>query len=166
MVCGLGGHGKDTFCEILEDKFNLTFESSSRASAPIVFDKIGEKYGYSDHITCWADRRNHREEWFEIIAAMNQEYPTTAKMLFDNYDVYCGCRSLKEFLMAKDHKLFQLSIWVDAGKRLPDVKDPSCQIRKEDCDVVVDNNGTIDDLYDTVERIYNIYVRSSVAQSS
>lgn len=154
MVCGHGKHGKDAFCEMLMTKVGTTtypyprlrYNPSSLILAPLVFESLREKYNYSSPEECWGDRRNHRSEWFEIIREYNSEGPRTGREIFAKNDVYCGCRNIDEFNAMKEERLFDVSVWVDASLRLPNVVDSDCSITRDDCDVVVDNNGTLEDL--------------------
>ena len=63
LVIGHGRHGKDTVCEILRDKYNYTFESSSKfCSTRFIYNQLKDKYGYVNEEQCYADRHNHRAE--------------------------------------------------------------------------------------------------------
>ena len=159
MVTGFGFHGKDTFCEFL-GKFGYKTMSSSLFMAEFVFEKIGKKYGYKNSIECWNDRRNHRDEWFDLIVEYNTpDLSKLAENLFKEYDIYCGIRNRDEFFESKSKKLFDLSVWIDASERLEPEDSNSMTITKEDCDVVIDNNGTLGDLEKNVELFYEKYLK-------
>ena len=67
LVVGHGRHGKDTVCEILES-YGYKFESSSKfCSELFIFDELKDKYNYADEEECYADRHNHRTEWYNMI---------------------------------------------------------------------------------------------------
>jgi len=45
LVIGHGRHGKDTVCEILRDKYDYSFESSSQfCSKLFIYDQLKDKY--------------------------------------------------------------------------------------------------------------------------
>jgi hypothetical protein len=156
IVTGNARHGKDTFCESLEDVFGHTHISSSLFMKDFVFDKIGKFYGYQNSVECWEDRFNHRREWFDAIVDYNTpNLVRLAENIFNEYDVYSGIRNIDEFNLAKEKNLFQYSIWVDASKRLPIEPSSSLTISKEDCDFVFDNNEFIDKASKLNLRIYN-----------
>jgi hypothetical protein len=48
LVVGYGRHGKDTVCDILDQKYGLTFSSSSWFCAErFIFDALKEEHGYT-----------------------------------------------------------------------------------------------------------------------
>ena len=55
-------------------------------------------------------------------------------------------RAKREFLASKD--LFDLIVFVDASGRLPLEGKESCTISKDDADIIIANNGNLDELRD------------------
>jgi hypothetical protein len=101
---------------------------------------------------CYEDRVNHRMDWYEAIRSYNKEDESKlSRAIFAKYDMYVGIRSRIEFLEARHFS--DLSIWVEASERWPDI-DPTCKILKADCDIIVDNNGTIEELYGRLTRLF------------
>lgn len=166
LITGYGRHGKDTVCGILRDRYGLKFESSSFFVAERhVRGYLQSKYGlvYNTLEACYADRVNHRDKWFEAIVDFNT--PDLARMgremLVDN-DIYCGLRNIDEFRAMKRENLFDLSVWVDASCRLPPEPETSMTIKAEDCDLLLDNNGTLSELRHLVYGLYDsapIFIR-------
>ena len=121
MVIGHGRHGKDTVCEILRDKYGYSFESSSKfCSKLFIFDMLKDKYGYTNEEQCYADRHNHRAEWYDAICAYN--VPDAARLgreIFQAHDIYCGLRNKREFFAMKNTGVFDYAIWVDRSDHLP-----------------------------------------------
>jgi hypothetical protein len=155
FIVGQGRHGKDTVAEFVRKAYGLTFESSSMFCAEHVVTPWLEKMGitYDSLEECYEDRVNHRMDWYEAIRSYNKEDESKlSRAIFAKYDMYVGIRSRVEFLEARHFS--DLSIWVEAADRWPAV-DPSCKILKEDCDVIVDNNGTIEELYCRLTRLFN-----------
>ena len=155
FIIGQGRHGKDTVAEFVQKTYGLTFESSSMFCAEHVVTPWLEKMGitYDSLEECYEDRVNHRMDWYEAIRSYNKEDESRlSRAIFAKYDMYVGIRSRVEFLEARH--LSDLSIWVEASERWPAI-DPSCKILKEDCDVIVDNNGTIGDLYGRLKRLFD-----------
>ena len=156
FVIGHGRHGKDTVAEFAQKNYGLTFESSSMFCAEHVVTPWLEKMGitYDSLEECYEDRVNHRQDWYEAIRSYNKEDESKlSRAIFAKYDMYVGIRSRIEFLEARHFS--DLSIWVEASKRWPDI-DPTCKILKEDCDVIVDNNGTIEELYARLTRLFDL----------
>lgn len=154
VVMGHGGHGKDTVCEILRDEYGYTFQSSSRfALESFLWSPLRFKFGYNDIEECYADRRNKRSIWFEMIKHYNKKDPTRlAKSLFNSYDVYCGVRNSAELEGMKDEALYNVAVWVDASQRLPIEAPDSITVSPGDVDWVINNNGNILDLHKEVDK--------------
>jgi hypothetical protein len=161
FVIGHGRHGKDTVGEVIRDMTGLTFESSSMFCAEHVVTPWLEKLGitYNSLEECYDDRINHRVEWYNAIRSFNQgDEARLSAAIFAEYDMYVGIRSRVEFLAAKH--LSDLSIWVEAGQRVPQV-DPTCKILATDCDIILDNNGTKRELVEKTERLFALILGSS-----
>ena len=152
MICGYGRHGKDTVCEMMEP---WSFMSSSIFVAEVaVYPELKELYGYTSVLECYEDRHNHRQEWHELIKAYNlNDRARLARELYAAYDIYCGIRCREEFAVAKAKGLFVLSVWIDASERLPPESTDSCTVTKDMCDIVLENNGTLQELEEKVSRL-------------
>ncbi len=150
--------GKDTLAEILRDNFGLKFESSSQAAADIfIFDKLKGKYGYETSEQCFEDRVNHRSEWYEMICEYNKEdRARLAKGILENSDCYVGMRDREEINECIKQGLFDLIIWVDASKRLEEEGKDSFNIDVSCADIIVDNNGTVEEFTQRVIRLGKI----------
>ncbi len=156
FVIGHGRHGKDTVAEFIQKNYGLSFESSSMFCAEHVVAPWLEKMGitYDSLEKCYEDRVNHRMDWYEAIRSYNKEDESRlSTAIFANYDMYVGIRSRVEFLASRH--LSDLSIWVEASDRHTYI-DPSCKVLREDCDVIVDNNGTIAEIYDRLTRLFDL----------
>jgi hypothetical protein len=153
LIIGNKRHGKDSLAEILSDKFDLKFKSSSQACADIfIYDKLKLKYGYNTPEECFEDRVNHRQEWYEMICDYNKgDKSRLAREVLKTTDCYVGMRDRTEIEECLKNKLFDLVIWVDASDRLPLEDKESFNIDKSCAHIILDNNGT-----------YNEFVNKSV----
>ncbi len=161
FIIGHGRHGKDTVGDIITEKTGLTFESSSMFCAEHVVTPWLEKLGitYDSLEKCYEDRVNHRMEWYNAIRAFNKgDESKLSAAIFDKYDMYVGIRSRVEFLASRG--LSDLAIWVEAGERVPQV-DPTCKILSDDCDIIIDNNGTEEELVTKVTRLFDLILGSN-----
>lgn len=155
LVIGHGRHGKDTFCEVLKEDFNMNFTSSSEFCAKKVVWPVMKHYNYSDWKECYEDRHNHREKWFKIIADYNKDEPDRlTKAILKNYDIYCGMRSFKEFEVAKKH--FDLIVWVE-NPRLPEESTTSFSICKSNADIIILNDKSLNLFKNKVRRVFNAF---------
>lgn len=161
MIVGHGRHGKDTVANILADELNLSFCSSSWYCAKaFVFDALRVAFDYPSISECYEDRNSSqqmRDLWHTLITAYNRNDPARlSREIFAEADIYVGIRSSAEFQAAKAEELFDLSVWVDASDRLPPEDASSFEISREDCDIILDNNGTEEELEDRVARLARV----------
>ncbi len=141
MVCGYARHGKDQFCEFM----GLSYASSSMAALDeAIWPVMGHNYESKEQ--CFEDRINHRAEWHRLITEYNTpDLTRLARAILKDNDVYCGIRNRDEFHAARRASLFDLSVWIDAGDRMPPESLDSCKMMKEDCDIIITNNGTLEE---------------------
>ena len=147
--------GKDTLAEILNENFGLKFKSSSQSAADIfIYDELKDKYGYKTPEECFEDRMNHRPEWYRMICDYNKDDKAKlAKGILEHSDCYVGMRDREEIDECVKQGLFDLIIWVDASQRLPEEDKDSFNIDKTYADIIIDNNGTLDDFKKRVIRL-------------
>lgn len=157
MVLGYARHGKDTVCDILHQDYGLTFESSShfvaeRAVRPWL---AARGITYSSFDDMYADRVNHRSDWFDAICAYNEADPARlGKELYATYDIYCGIRNIVEFEALKAQGVIDCTLWVDASQRVPPESANSMTITPAQADCVIDNNGPVEVLRPNVAAAY------------
>lgn len=148
LVIGHGRHGKDTVCEMLRDQYDYSFESSSQfCSKLFIYDQLKDKYGYASEAECYADRHNHRTEWYDAICDYN--VPDAARLgreIFSAHDIYCGLRNKREFHAMKNAGVFDYAIWVDRSDHLPPESKNSMSLEQWMADYTIDNNGTLSEL--------------------
>ena len=155
LVIGHGRHGKDTVCEILRDKYGYSFESSSQfCSKLFIYNDLKDKYGYANEEECYADRHNHRAEWYNAICDYNVPDPARlGREMFNAYDIYCGLRNKKEYHAMCNTEVFDYAIWVDRSDYLPLESKDSMSLEQWMADYTIDNNGTLEDLQFNVDQL-------------
>jgi dephospho-CoA kinase len=155
LVIGHGRHGKDTVCEILRDKYGYSFESSSQfCSKLFIYDQLKDKYGYDNEEQCYADRHNHRAEWYDSIC--NYNVPDAARLgreIFKAHDIYCGLRNKREYFAMKNTGVFDYAIWVDRSDHLPKEDSSSMSLQHWMADYTIDNNGSLDELRFNIDQL-------------
>jgi len=119
LILGHGGHGKDTFAEMLTAASDNTLSlasSSEYCAEHVVFPWLKDRY--PDWRACFDDRRNNREIWHNLIAGYNDHRPSRlATEIIAKYDIYVGMRALREYNACKAELLFNMTFWVDAMER-------------------------------------------------
>jgi hypothetical protein len=157
LVIGHGRHGKDTVCEMLRDRYNYSFESSSRfCSKLFIYDMLTDQYSYKNEEDCYADRHNHRAEWYDAICAYN--VPDAARLgreIFAAHDIYCGLRNKREFFAMQNTGVFDYAIWVDRSMHLPLESKDSMSLEQWMADYTIDNNGSLEELEFNVDQLMN-----------
>jgi thymidylate synthase (FAD) len=150
LVIGHARHGKDTVAEQMTELMGLKFISSSMFVAEEIIWPLWGKERYATFGAMFDDRVNYRSTWFNLIAAYNTPDMTkTASTMFQRgYDIYVGMRRRVELEACKADGLFDVIIWVDRSKHHPPEELDSMELRPEDADVYLDNNGTLGQLND------------------
>lgn len=146
MILGYARHGKDTVAEILRDNLGLTFMSSSFAAAERVMVPFLASKGitYANLDECYADRVNHRQDWYEQIKAFNTpDGARLAREIYAKNDIYVGMRHHVELEAVRAAGLFDYAIWVDRSKHVAPEPSTSISITRADANYVIDNNGTL-----------------------
>ena len=140
---------------MLRDYYGYSFESSSQfCSKLFIYDNLKEKYGYETEEQCYADRHNHRAEWYDAICDYNvPDAATLGREMFATYDIYCGLRNKREFFAMKNTGVFDHCIWVDRSMYLPPEAASSMSLEQWMADYTIDNNGTLSDMKFNLERL-------------
>jgi hypothetical protein len=148
LVIGHGRHGKDTVCEILRDEYNYSFKSSSEfCSKLFIFNDLKDKYGYDNEKECYADRHNHRAEWYDAICNYNAaDAAQLGRDIFKKHTIYCGLRNKREFFAMKNSCVFDYAIWVDRSEHLPPEPTSSMNLEQWMSDYTIDNNSGLEEL--------------------
>lgn len=159
LIIGHGRHGKDTVGEMLRDKYGFKFTSSSWFCAE---ETIWDNWGcavYPDIQAMYDDRANHRTLWAQMISAYNipDKTKTASTMLKRGFDMYVGMRMKDELDACREQGVFDLVVWVDRSQHLPEEPFASMQLKEEDADVTIDNNGTLEDLERNVDEFVRIH---------
>jgi hypothetical protein len=155
LVVGYGRHGKDTVCDILDQKYGLTFSSSSWFCAErFIFDALKEEHGYSTVEECFEDRHNHRAEWFDLISQYNdKDASVLGREIFEEFDIYCGLRNKREMFALKNCEAYDYAIWVDRSEHCAPESSSSMTIEPWMCDFWLDNNRGLEQLETNVDQL-------------
>jgi hypothetical protein len=154
LIIGHARHGKDTVAEILAALLGIKMpvSSSGVANEHFIFDRLAPIYGYLTLDECFQDRVNHRAEWFQLIQEFNRDDGAKLTRLILEYsDIYVGLRCRREFLAAA--AMFDHIIWVDRLQILPPEPADSNEMTSKDATIIIDNNGTLDELHDSLQEL-------------
>jgi len=118
LILGHGGHGKDTFAEMIQRKWGLTFQSSSRAALDAIYPHLVSTLGITDKEELYRTRSENRGLWKGLITAYNTpDKSRLACKIIETSDMYVGMRCINEYQASKH--LFDKVYFVDAMIRLP-----------------------------------------------
>jgi len=150
LILGHGGHGKGTFCKMLEEIHGIKSMSSSQAALPYIFESLnaalndrvapwdqGTKPFYANEQVAFADRHRHRHLWRCLISLLNSpDKKTLTRLILSQVPAYDGMRCHLEFESSESE--FDMIFWIDASRRLP--PDPSMSIAWKMGMINIDNN--------------------------
>tara|TARA_R110000868_G_scaffold170370_1_gene405618 strand:- start:182 stop:712 length:531 start_codon:yes stop_codon:yes gene_type:complete len=157
LIIGHGRHGKDTVAEYLSANHGLTFKSSSMHCAEyVVYPALKDRHGYKSLDECYADRANHRSEWYDLIADYcKDDLARIGREIFEVSDIYCGLRNKREFHAIRNNGLVSVAVWVDRSDYLETESKSSMSLEPWMADYVIDNNGTLDQLHKNINDLYS-----------
>lgn len=152
LIIGHGRHGKDVLADIFCKEYGFKAKSSSMAAAEILlYGQLKEKYVYKTFEECYADRHNHRAEWFDIITNYNTpDKSKLARVIMEENDIYVGMRNSDEIAACKENDIFDFVIWVHRPGVDLEGSD-SFNITKEDADLIVVNDGNSENFREKLE---------------
>ena len=183
LVLGHARHGKDTVSEMLANKLDLKFTSSSAFCAEKVIwpalwhAEIGNAFRnwraeneqhyhemghemelmrslYVNVGDCYNDRGSHRSLCFDLIRWHNRmDMARLGLDIFAENDIYCGLRNAEELVHLARTGVVDHIIWVDASKRVDPEPETSCTVTKAMANVVLNNNGTEESLETAVNNL-------------
>lgn len=157
LICGHGGHGKDTVADIIAAQTGFVSTSSSNFAMQVLEEQIKQDLGYASFKEAHLNRSKHRPYLYELIRDYNSPNKSRlSREILVNHQIYVGMRDLEEFHASKH--LYDLMIWVDASERLPLESKESFNIPKDEFDFIIENNTTLPDLIRKVERIADKFV--------
>ena len=159
LVLGHKEHGKSTLAQMICDKTGLKVEDSSMAAARIfIYDSLREKYDYQSFEECYTDRRNRRQEWFDLIADYNKENETRlAEQILQDNNGYVGMRRIEELRESNRKELFDVVIGIYDPRKPLESADSNTINPLTDSDILIWNDGDLEQLEKKVEKIVNLF---------
>ena len=109
---------------------------------------LKDRYNYSSEEECYADRHNHRSEWYNAIRDYNGlDAARLGREIFKAHNIYCGLRNKKEYHAMRNTGVFDYAIWVDRSDHLALEDRSSMSLEQWKADYTIDNNGTLEELH-------------------
>lgn len=153
LLVGGGRSGKDTAGEIIEQHTGWKFAGTT---SKYLCRHVAAKLGLPEDV---AYARRHESDamrvvWFETGNELRKDDPALlAREAFAHGDVTGGVRGKPEIEAIIAENLADLIVWV--SRDVP--PDPTMEFGREYADVVLDNNGTLDEFRRKVTRLMDFH---------
>ncbi len=136
LIVGQGRAGKDTAGDYLAGVTNLKFAGTT---SKYLCKYVAKVLGVSEE-EAYADRHNNRMFWFDLGNKIREKDPLKLiNEAFADGDITGGIRDKAE-IDAVQKRGDILIVWIE-NNRVP--IDPTVKFGKEDCDIIIENNGSI-----------------------
>jgi hypothetical protein len=110
---------------------------------------------YASLDECYADRVNHRQDWYEQIKAYNTpDGARLAREIYAENDIYVGMRNEAELDAVRKEGLYQYSFWVDRSQHVAPESSASISVTQAMANYTIDNNGTLEQLKTNTLSLY------------
>ena len=150
VVTGFAGHGKDQFCTFLHkaSKGTIRFKDISQLLCQQIIYPLWGHAHYANEIDCYHDRSANRAVWYTLLEQYSKnDKASIIRQIFLHSDIYCGLRSKEQLEAARRENIVALTVWIDATARTATTESlESCTITAQDADVIITNNGTLEQL--------------------
>ncbi len=149
MFVGEGRAGKDTACDYLAE---ITTLRNAGTTSKYLSKYVAKKLGISE-ADAYA-RRHESDEmrilWYNTGNEVRTEGPTTlAREALLHGEITGGLRDLEEIRACRVERVADLIVWVE-NKRVK--KDPTVMFTSAEADIVIENNGTLEEFYERLTR--------------
>ena len=147
---GYGRAGKDTAAKIYCQLMQITYGgSTSLAVLPYVAHATGDR-----EWECYSKRHANREFWFRFCNELRRGEPDLlAKLVLSQGDVLVGVRAAEEFRCLIPGGVADINVWID---RRDTPVDSTVEFTRDEADLVIDNNGSINELREKLNRLVKL----------
>lgn len=145
--CGHGRAGKDTAAEFLCKRHKLVYPgSASWMILPVIAHMTG-----GEPSRVWEERHQNRPFWIAANHAIRRHnIVLLVQLCLGAGDVVPGPRCKRELEAAIRTEWIDLAVWVESSRVPPDV---TVEFTKDDCHVIVENHGTIEEFHTRLARL-------------
>lgn len=140
LIAGPGESGKDTAARWFGENTTLRYSHSTSWYLCKAYAASTDRR--ADVV--YEDRRNRRQELYDFGCTLRADAPGhIIDMTLRDNEVICGVRETKEVVYAREKNIVDLVLWVKSDRA---ADDPTMEFGPDLCDVIVENNGTVDEL--------------------
>lgn len=146
VIIGHGECGKDSVANAISSRYGLSFKGSI---SWYMKAHVAKELEVSE-MTAWDSRRDNRHLWRDSIDAYREGDPARIiRECFKLADIVTGVRPAEEMESALAEGLIDCVIWVERNVPI----DPTLELNKEVADVIIDNTGSLADMYLAVHNL-------------
>ncbi len=149
LILGYSGSGKTTAAQALAEILGCGYANTS--------DRLIEDYATEHGLDVQSVKLNKaklRNELFDFGRAKQAKdalYPQSEQL--KRYSILTGLRNPNEIEAAREHSLYDLIIWIKNDRCSKDATD---RLIEDDADVIVPNNGSIEELKQRLHRLIRL----------
>lgn len=147
-LVGMGRAGKDTAAEIIAYS-EYTDIPAPKSASLIVLPLIAHMVGLPDYHV-YDNRHANRAFWIAACHAIREgDVTRIVRYCLSQCPLVIGIRGKEEFRQVVETNMVDLTVWI-GNKRVS--VDPTVEFSRDDCDIVIDNNGTLEEFTKRVEK--------------
>jgi hypothetical protein len=99
----------------------------------------------------YARRHEDRQLWYEYLNEFRRDDPSKLiQLVLQTSDIVCGVRDREEMFAARREGLVDLLVWVHRPQA---PLDTTVTYSRSDCDIVIDNDGTIPQFHTRIRNL-------------
>ncbi len=147
LLVGHGRAGKDTGLEYLSA---LTGMQNAGSTSLYLTKYVAQRLGL-DEREAYRTRHEMRDEWYRIGNELRTNDPgILLREALNRGPLTAGIRDLQEVVFARVNRVVDLIVWIE-NNRVP--VDPTIKFGPEYADIVVQNNGSVEDYHERLKRL-------------
>ena len=147
LLVGYGRAGKDEGLGYLSA---ITGMKNAGCTSVYLTKYVAKELGITESVA-YATRHANRDIWFELGQKLRENDPgILLREAMEHGTLTGGVRDFAEIAAAREFNLVDLIVWVE-NVRVP--IDTTVKFGPEHCDVIVQNNGTMDEYQDKLRRL-------------
>ncbi len=147
LLVGYGRAGKDCGLEMLS---TMTGLRNAGCTSLYLAKYVARELDIGE-MEAFQTRHEHRNEWYRIGNELRRDDPgILLREALANGELTGGVRDREEVVTARQDGLVDLIIWIQ-NDRVP--VDPTVKFGPEHCDLIVQNNGTLDEYCERLRRL-------------
>ncbi len=144
------GHGRSGKDEALIFLSTITPLRNAGTTSKYLTKHVAARLGVSEE-QAYAERHANRKFWYDVGNEIREGDPTLLlREAFEHGELTGGLRDIAEVVGCREEGLCDLMVWVERPSVPPD---PTVTFGPEHCDLVIRNDGTLDEYRRRLRRL-------------